>query len=302
MSQKPLKRNLQLIARSTISRVLDPLVKFAIDAGISVKEIEELLRGRAVQVVANKQTEKRNRLNLSGIAATTGLSRTEVAKILKGSTSESKHDKQSNQLTNRVLRAWHEDPKYIDSSRKPLTIDIFGRGVSFESLVRSYGRGIPVRALLDELIDTDAVEIIGDEMVRAKSNIAILRGLQPKMIESFGDRAAELLESMLENLRETAQPKFVGTVEARNVHPDTVALIRREVTKRGPIFLLDIERSLFANSQSPVRAQVERRGEINRASVTIYYYDDVSRRDSEHQNVRVASRRNYRRKSGSDSD
>ena len=191
MTQKPIRRNFKGSTRTAISRIFSPLVKFAVETGLSVKELEGLLRNAAVRIVADEQVSKRGRKNISGISAKTGLSRSEVAKILNKATSVPVPKDQSSQLTHRVLAAWHDDPKYTDQSGKPLVLEIFGKGVTFESLVRSYGRGIPVRAILDELVDVDAVDVLGAKMIRAKSIFAIYRGLQPRMIESFGNRAAE---------------------------------------------------------------------------------------------------------------
>ena len=69
--------------------------------------------------------------------------------------------------------AWHQVPRFTDSKGQPADLKLYGRGASFESLVRRYGRGIPTRAVLDELIRTRTVEMLSSQKIRAKASIAV---------------------------------------------------------------------------------------------------------------------------------
>ena len=85
-------------------------------------------------------------------------------------------------------------------------LPIFGKRRSFEQLVALCGRGIPVRAMLDELTQLDAVERLPDQRVKAKSRIPIPAGLTSDAIAALGERTGDLLESLTIDLRRTAEP------------------------------------------------------------------------------------------------
>jgi hypothetical protein len=93
-------------------------------------------------------------------------------------------------------------------------LPIFGKRRSFEQLVALCGRGIPVRAMLDELTQLDAVERLPDQRVKAKSRIPIPTGLTVDAIAAIGERTGDLLET-LSNLRRTVEPVTDATYMPR---------------------------------------------------------------------------------------
>ena len=94
-------------------------------------------------------------------------------------------------------------------------LPIFGKRRSFEQLVALCGRGIPVRAMLDELTQIDAVERLPDQRVKAKSRIPIPTGLTGDAIAAIGERTGDLLETLTNNLRRTAEPSTDTTYTPR---------------------------------------------------------------------------------------
>lgn len=281
-------------ALTSIAKIAAPLSEFAVLMGLSVADIEMVLRESVVRAAAKLQMEKSNRLNVSGIAASTGLSRTIVSRTLKSSKRVRLSSINRSQFTNRVLGAWHRDPKYVDQNGAPATIDVFGRGSTFESLVRRHGGGLPVRAILDELIRVGAIEMSSNQQVKARSSIAIARGFDNAMIESIGNRVSELLSTMTGNLRSESSAKLVASVDADHVSNEIIGLIRREVTNRGANLLSNIEETLFPkNSAKRIKRRRSDSGG-RRVSVTVYYFDDQISQEVEHSTVLL--RKNLKRK------
>ena len=201
-------------------QMLQPLVGFVLDSGLSAQELRWILREAAVRSVAARQLDVAHRINISGIAASTGIPRAEISKILNSKFGPVRQfpDRQQ-QSTNRILAVWHQDPKFCTPNGKPADLKIFGRGASFESLVRSYGRGIPTRAILDELTRAGAAEVLSSQLVRAKTSVVVDRGITPQAIRTFGERATDLLSTMLQNMRNPESPQFVASVSGTNVPP-----------------------------------------------------------------------------------
>ncbi len=286
------RSSVRAAAVTALGELLEPLAGFMLDTGVSIHELEALLRIAAVRSVANRQRELGRRVNISGIAASTGIPRAEISRILRipldrGATlgAADQH------ATNRILAVWHEEPNYVNSSGQPVLLRIFGPNPSFDALVKRQGGGIPTRALLDELVRTGSVEIVGALHVRAKSFFAADRGLSPGAIKAFGDRGAELLATMLAKMRDPESVQFLSNVETPVAAADSLPIYRREIATRGEHFLAGLRDSLFA-ADLPKRAR--RAGAPTpRVSVTVFYHEKATKKALE-MGAR-APRRNLRR-------
>ena len=284
--------DIRIVARKALAQLLEPLVGFVLDSGLSTQELRSILREAAVRSVAAKQIEVARRVNISGIAASTGIPRAEISRILKSRVdSLRKIADREQQSTNRILAAWHQDPKFTTPGGKPADLKIYGRGATFEVLVRNHGRGIPTRAMLDELTRTGAAEVLSSRIVRVKTSVAVDRGVTPRAIRSFGERATELLSTMLQNMRNPEAPKFIASVSGANISPTLMPLFRKELASKGTEFLADIHDSL---SREAIGGLTEKKpSRTSRMSVTIYYHETPS--NAKPRKVAVKKRRNFRR-------
>src|SRR5580698_9197533 len=75
------RNDVRVIARKALLQLLEPLVGFVLDSGLSTHEWHSILRESAVRTVAAKQMEVARRVNISGIAASTGIPRAEISRI-----------------------------------------------------------------------------------------------------------------------------------------------------------------------------------------------------------------------------
>jgi uncharacterized protein DUF6502 len=194
-------------ARKVLKKLLEPLSRLALDCGLSVDELHSMLREAAVRSAAGRQLEDERRINISGIAATTGISRGEISRILKNG--EVATDKVSNGRQNpisRILAAWHSDTRFLTANQLPAELDLYGRGFTFESLVRRHGRGIPARAIFDELTRIGAVELTASQKIFPKTSVAVNRRITPEVIEAFGGWATDLLSAKLRNAKSSYAP------------------------------------------------------------------------------------------------
>jgi Family of unknown function (DUF6502) len=211
-------------ARKVLKKLLEPLSRLAFDCGFSVKELHSMLREAAVRSAAGQQLEDERRINISGIAATTGISRGEISRILKHG--EITTDKVSNgrqNPVNRILAAWHSDTRFLTANQLPAELDLYGRGSTFESLVRRHGRGISVRAIFDELTRIGAVELTASQKIFPKTSVAVNRRITPEVIKAFGGWATDLLSAELRTAKssyapvsKTARPRAAISAEGRS--------------------------------------------------------------------------------------
>jgi hypothetical protein len=282
----------RILARKALLQLFEPLVAFVLDSGLSIHELHSILREAAVRSVAERHIAVERRINISGIAASTGIPRAEVSRILKSAPNSVRpvFDRQQ-QSTNRVLAVWHQDPKFTTPAGKPADLKIYGRGATFEALVKNHGRGIPTRAMLDELTRTGAAEVLSSRLIRVKTSVAVDRGITPRIIRSFGERATELLSTMLQNMRSPKSPNFIANISESNISSAVIPLFRNELASKGADFLADLHDSLIRDATS--RLGKRNLSHTNRVSVTIFYHEASPK--TKNKRGMVKRRRNFRR-------
>jgi hypothetical protein len=263
-----------------------------LDAGITVQQFNHVLRERAVRTAGRRVMKETGRSSKSRVAIITGLPRSEVTRISNSPDSYIK-DTVGEHPTRRVLAAWFDDPRFLASSGEPATLPIFGKKRSFERLVSAHGAGVPVRAMLDELIQIDAVERVADQHVRAKSRVPISVGLTANAIETVGERCGDLLQTLISNLRCVTPPLFQATSLLSDADRSLVPMIRREIAEQGASFI-NSANSLLKRSQRSRKSLAP--AAKCRLGVTVYYFEDVDEStDSLVQHERRTRRINLRR-------
>lgn len=286
---KKARTDVRLVAKKALLQLFEPLVEFVLNSGLSTLELHSIFREAAVRTVAARQLELSLRVNISGIAASTGIPRAEISRILKlNPESSRKVVDRLQQSTNRILEAWHQDPKFANPAGKPADLRMYGRGATFDSLVRGHGRGIPTRAMLDELMRTGTAEVLPSRLVRAKAMVAVDCGMTAQGIRSFGERATELLSTMLQNMKNPDNPKFVASISGTNIPSAVVPLFRKELANKGADFLADMHDSLV---REVVDGTTKKAPQSKRVSVTIFYHESRGKP----KRVAARKRRNFRR-------
>jgi hypothetical protein len=230
---------IQEAARKSLTRLLRPLSAFVIDCGLSISEANLILRTVAVQSAAVRQLENSSRVNISGIAAITGIPRGEVSRILNSSESARALRGRQN-IASGILSAWHSDREYLTASRHPRELKLFGSGKTFESLVKTYGHGIPIRAILDELKRVGAIQLLtSTQKILPKMPLAISPRITHKKIKDLDAATADLFLSSLSPSDVTLVEQVSGTkrwtgrapaVRTR-IEANAVALLRELQTK-----------------------------------------------------------------------
>jgi hypothetical protein len=287
------RSDMRVVARKAIAQMLEPLVGFALDSGLSSQELHSILREAAIRSVAARQLKVARRINISGIAASTGIPRAEISRILK-SKNNSLRDcaDRPQQTTNRVLSVWHQDPKFTTTAGKPAELKIYGRGATFENLVRTCGRGIPTRAMLDELTRIGAAEVLTPrQIIRVKSAVAVDRGVSARAIRTFGSRVTELVSTMLQNMRNPQSPRFIASVSSADISPALLPLFRKELASKGADFLADIHDLLIRETTGVPKDCRPSRG--SRVSVTVFCHETGI--EAKGKRATVKKRRNFRR-------
>jgi Family of unknown function (DUF6502) len=284
--------HVQAAARRAFLQMLAPLSDFALDSGLSITEVNSLFRQAAVRRAAARQLAHAHRVNISGIAAMTGISRAEISDLLNPGRRSSDHIVKTRQkLTNRILTAWHSDPRFTTTEGRPADLKIYGRGATFESLVREFGRGIPIRAILDEMMRGGAIEMRGSQEIFPRKSVTIGPRITAQSIKSFADRASKLLSVTLDNLRRPDTTVYIESASRTKLSPSSIPVFRRDLPGKAEELLAELQRALVRmHTRTRITGDVSRLG---RLSVTIAYHEVPGK------TLKATSkkRRNFRRNS-----
>jgi hypothetical protein len=272
-----------------LERVVDPLVYLMFDAGITVREFCRLIRERAVRSAVALVKKETGRSSNSRVAIITGLARAEVARILNVE-DVSSGTRPGRHPARRVLAAWYDNRRFLGANGDPAVLPIFGRRRSFEQLVAMNSGGIPVRAMLDQLAQINAVEILAGQRVKAKSRVPIFKGMTSTAIANLGERAGDLLRTLGGNIRGATNPLFEETAVLNDVDVAAVPLVRRQISEQGGAFI-DGATSLLSRSRTKRRRSILPKSAQCRVGVTVYYFQDELAGDGE-----IAARTNYSRR------
>src|SRR6266850_2717190 len=258
---------------AALKRLIDPLVDLLFDAGVTVREFNHIARERAVRMADRRVLKELGRSSNSRVAIITGLPRSEIARILK-SDDVSVSRRLGQHPARKLLSAWFDDPRFLTASGDPAILPIFGKRRSFERLVATHSRGIPVRAMLDQLTQIDALDRLEDQRVKVKSRIPLFTGMTCSSIEAIGERTRDLLDTLTNNLRHTSSPFFEGTALMDETNLEMVSLLRREINEQGANFINSVN-SLFSRSPDKRKQLAPNSSRKYRLGVTVYYFQEA---------------------------
>ena len=286
----PLKES----AITALNRVIDPLLNLMMDLGVTVHELNQIIRERAVRQATTRVIEETGRESRARVAISTGLPRSEVARILNERDKLSRAPRGEHPVR-RVLAAWHEDSGYLTLDGEPSVLPIFGGRGSFERLVKIYSGGTPVRAMLDELTRINAIERLPDQRISVKARLPIFTGLNRNAITIVGERGGDLMDTLIHNVRLSTKPLFEATALVSDADPALIAVIQREITQQGSNFIngahLLLSRSRTKHSQA-----LQHPAKGRRVGVTVYYFQEQNQPVNASVNSRIAHRTNLRRR------
>lgn len=255
-----------------ISRLIDPLLDLMFDTGVTVQDLNKIVRERAVRNATKRVIRESGRESRARVAIATGVPRAAVASILE-SRDRLDSARRGQHPARRVLSAWYEDIRFLSRDGEPAILPIFGGGASFEYLVNMHSGGTPVRAMLDELTRIDAIERLPNQQVRAKSRVPILTGLNASGIAMVGERAGDLMETLVRNLRRSTPPLFEATALIGDADPEKIGVIQREVNQHSVSFINGIN-SLLNRSRIKKTGRSAATPLGRRLGVTVYYFEE----------------------------
>lgn len=193
-----------------LTRLLRPLVRLLIRAGITFPALADLLRDLYVNVAEHDFALPDKEQTDSRISLLTGIHRKEVRR-LRGAGAPVRDVPSAVSRTSQIVARWLAAPQFCDrtSGPKPLRrAGAPGDGPTFEELVESVTRDVRPRAVLDEWLDRKLVAIDADgNVVLTQAAIAPGAG-DERQLHYFGRNLHDHIAAAAANVQ-AANPPFL---------------------------------------------------------------------------------------------
>ena len=234
-----MSESLKAAVRLAALRILDPLVKWLMEAGLGVGDVVSLVKIAAVRAARERGLAaggEARRPNVSRIAVVTGLTRVEVTNILATGAADPVYDR-GRQRAERVLSGWWNDVAFQDASGHPAVLPLRGGKRSFAGLAERYsGERWLVATIVEELLRAKAVRRLPDGRLKAVTRSLATVGWDPAGVLAFGEQLSEHCATLLHNLSSPAHARYVRRVVNVRLDPKYVPMLTRDLTEQAQGF------------------------------------------------------------------
>ncbi|MBU1192226.1 MAG: hypothetical protein KKE76_10955 [Gammaproteobacteria bacterium] len=256
-----------------ILRVLRPLIRLLLRHGVSHRSFTELAKWVYVDVAAAEFNLDTRKQTTSRIAVITGLTRKDVARLRVQPQPDEREQSERYNRAARVIGAWLRESVFKTKTGEPAVLPLQGDAASFTELVHRHSGDIPVRALLDELVRVDAVQLDADGKVRLKNHGYIPHSDTVEKINILGTDVALLLNTINHNLTNADKgPRFQRKVAYDNLPAEVLPIFRELAAEEGQALLEKLNLWL-AEHDRDTNPDVSGSGR-NRAGIGIYYFEE----------------------------
>ena len=147
-------------AEVALGTLLDALASLLIALDVTPARLGQIARASFVKASALESRKRSSgRPHLARIAALTGLSRTEVKRIVAANYAFGTLEPDHSPRALRVLSAWRRTAPFAHHGR-PRELRIVGAAPSFEALCKHHSGDIPYRVILNELLQRKSVHVV----------------------------------------------------------------------------------------------------------------------------------------------
>ncbi len=258
---------------NALLKLLRPLVHILLRNGISYHVFSDLVRWvyvneafQAFDLPGRKQTSSR-------VSVITGLSRKEVQRLRDLEIPVDEDTPARYNRATRVISGWIRDPLFLDNDASPLTLPLEG-AVSFSSLVKKYSGDMPVRAVLDELLNIGAAALQADGTARILARAYLPPGADKQAkLDILGTDVADLVATIGHNLDpKNGSPFFQRKVCYDNVPAEFLEQFKSLSAAESQALLEKLNAWLAARDRD-ANPDVQGSGR-KRVGLGIYYFEE----------------------------
>lgn len=258
-----------------LRRVLRPIVRILIRAGIRFDEFAELARGIYVESAVRDGIDDAGTPTRERITLATGLTRQQVDYYIENEGALPIAEQTLSHVITEVLHRWHTNPRYLGPYGIPLELEFDKPGGScFTSLVGLVDARARPGRVLEALLKAGSVAHSGEAHIRAISRSYVVPdGESPYRMEDFGATLARFAHTLEHNFNPANQDskrleRFVAA--DKGLPPEMVPPFEAHVLDRAENLLADLDSWIGRNSEIEPSDQTVR----VRAGINLFLYID----------------------------
>lgn len=268
----PVKQNTIQVINSAIVKLLRPLIRLAMKRGISYGHFSSLVKWVFYDIAKNDLIIKGRKQTQSRISVLTGFSRKEVKHLSEIDPPSSQKEFDPSNRCARVISGWRRETDFVDKKGKPIIIPIYGKGTTFDTLVKKFSGDMPTRAIMDELLRVGAVQLESEQRLRLIADVFVPTFDEVSKFQILGTDVGLLISTIENNIEfGIKKPFFQRKVYYDNVPDEVITDIRRMSNKSAQILINDMDRYIAINDRD-VNPKLEGSGR-NIAGIGIYYFE-----------------------------
>ncbi len=264
-----MKDRLKHYLLNACQRLLRPVVRILLKAGISHKEFAEVSKAVYVTVARDEYGVQGRKTNMARVAILTGLSRKECLRVRR-----QLEDAQGSAVefvpnpAARVVTAWASEADFLDSKGEPLVLPKTGPHPSVESLFQRFAGDIPTVALTKELERVGAIDDTGEAWVLTKRTF-IPQGFDQDRIRILATQLSDLGNTIYYNLVAEGVPRMQRyVVNDGLLNIQSIAKFKKLATAKGQRLLEELDESLTTLTEENSDPTTTRVG------VGVYYFEE----------------------------
>ena len=252
-------------------KVLRPLVKILIRAGVRHDEFVDVIKGVYVESAIRDGIGRTGPLTRTRVSLTTGVPRRDVDRFIDNEALLTPPPPTYTTTVSEVLHLWHTDPIYLGPYGVALEIDFDTTpGRNFVELVSRANPSADPILLLDDLIRSGVVHRSGDRYFKVLSRTFVMpEPMSAATLEHFGNTMAMLADTIQHNIERSDAPKRLErSVYADNgLEPELLPEFDQFARERVQQLIADIDDWLAKRSP----ADLERKDLVN-TGISIFHY------------------------------
>lgn len=237
-------------------KVLRPLIRILVRAGVRYEEFVVLARGVYVEAAALDGLGATNgKPSRARISIATGIPRSDVNRVVDSDGALPFIEQSFTNTLAKVLNTWHTDAQFLAPYGIPLELLRNGdKGRTFQELVHLVDPSADSNHILHELIRLGAVIASGETHVRVISRAMIAtEAWSPAQLELFGKSLTRLAETLQYNIDPRNElKKFERQVMAdKGLPPDMVPQFEAHVRERVQQLLVELDNWITPHTEKP---------------------------------------------------
>jgi hypothetical protein len=239
-----------------LRRILRPVVRILIRAGIRFDEFAELARGVYVETAVRDGIEYSGIPTRERIAIVTGVTLQQVDYYIDNEGALPLADPTLATALVEILQKWHTDSHYVGPYGIPLELEFDSpSNRCFRSLVALVDHRIGAGIALEELLRVGSVTRAGEKHFRAVSRYFMMpEPMSPEQIEYFGKTLPRLARTLEYNMNPKNADKRLErfVVADRGLPPEVLPEFENYARSRTIDFLLELDNWLvpYASGES----------------------------------------------------